>query len=148
MYRVRPCEPDDLPAVIRLSQAWAEERITNGYENVNWTEERLASKLGSYFLVAELGDRIAGYTFGTVKTSGGSSVMATGENYLEIYEVYVDKEIRSAGLGRSLVRALIEKAESEGVTRVTVGSSNTNWRETAQFYEKLGFGMWYFQMIK
>lgn len=148
MYELRLCKLDDLSFILRLSRAWAEERITKGYENVNWTEDKLASKLGNYFWVAELDGVIAGYALGAIKSSGESSVKNLGERYLEIYEVYIDQDHRSSGRGSALVRSLIEKAESEGVTRVTVGSSNTNWRETAAFYEKLGFGMWYFQMIK
>jgi GNAT superfamily N-acetyltransferase len=148
MQKIRVCTPDDIPQVIRLSQQWAEEGVTKGYENVKWTEEKLASRINGYFFVAEQDGGITAYAFGTVKTGGASPVIPQDERYLELYEVYISKAFRGEGLGSELVRALLAKAEGEGVYRATVGSSNRNWREVGDFYERLGFGMWYFQMVK
>ncbi|MEF3305900.1 GNAT family N-acetyltransferase [Paenibacillus sp. GYB003] len=148
MANVRPCTLNDIPQVVRLSNRWAEEGITKGYENVKWTEEKLAAKLSDYFFVAETEDGIVAYTFGAVKTSGGSSVIRPGERYLDIYEVYIAEGHRGGGLGSRLVRALLDQAEAEGIVRATVGSSNKNWRQVAGFYEQLGFDMWYIQMVK
>ncbi|WP_158302086.1 GNAT family N-acetyltransferase [Paenibacillus mesophilus] len=66
----------------------------------------------------------------------------------DIHEVYIEESHRANGLGTQLVRMLLEKAESNGVHRATVGSSNRDWQPAARFYEQLGFGMWYFQMYK
>ncbi|WP_083927302.1 GNAT family N-acetyltransferase [Paenibacillus terrigena] len=55
---------------------------------------------------------------------------------------------RGQGLGKRLIKELISKAEENSVTRVLVGSSNKRWKQTARFYDELGFNMWYVQMYK
>jgi GNAT superfamily N-acetyltransferase len=147
-YRIRECSIHDIPQVIRLSRLWAAEGITQGYENVRWTEEKLAARISEYFCIAEHGQSVVAYAFGKVKTGEGNAVIRQGELYLDIHEVYIEEGHRANGLGTQLVQTLLEKAECNGVHRATVGSSNRDWQPTARFYEQLGFGMWYIQMYK
>lgn len=115
---------------------------------MKWTEEKLASRISEYFCIAEYGQSVVAYAFGKVKMGEGNAVIRQGELYLDIHEVYIEESHRANGLGTQLVRTLLDKAESNGVHRATVGSSNRDWQPAARFYEQLGFGMWYFQMYK
>ncbi|UVI32746.1 GNAT family N-acetyltransferase [Paenibacillus spongiae] len=148
MYTYRIGEQKDLSHIVNLSKRWVAEDITAGYENVQWTEAKLMNRLNEYFYVVEADGRIIGYSFGEVRAGQASPVIPQAESYLEIFEVYIHPDYRSEGLGKKLVGRLMEQAEKNGVTRLLVGSSNRRWKETAMFYEELGFHMWYFQMYK
>ena len=167
----RKCTESDLPQIARLSREWAEEGVTFAYPAAG--EEKLAKYLGDYFWVAmseesgggngeesgkesEKGPgkgsgnesgKVIGYTYGAVKTSQ-YVVFPPGEQYLEIYEVYVHPEYRSGGAGSGLVERIVAEAESHGIRHALVASSNLDWRRTAEFYGRLGFKMWYVQMYR
>jgi GNAT superfamily N-acetyltransferase len=84
-------------------------------------------------------DEVVGYVFGEVRKGKAGPAIPLEEPYLEIFEVYVHPDYRSQGLGKKLIFEMVKKAESNQVHR---------WRETAAFYEALGFNMWYIQMFK
>ncbi|MCQ6557666.1 GNAT family N-acetyltransferase [Paenibacillus mendelii] len=148
MYIYRLAERKDLTEIVELSRKWAEEDITVGYENVQWSEEKLLNRLNEYFYVVAAEGRIVGYSFGEVRSGNAGQIIPPDESYLEIFEVYIHPDHRSEGMGKKLVGHLMEQAEKNQVTRLLVGSSNRRWKETAKFYEELGFSMWYFQMFK
>ena len=159
----RKCTDRDLPQIARLSRGWSEEGVTFAYPAAS--VEHLAKHLGDYFWVAvdegnsgesaaecgeatdgECGSKVIGYTYGAIKTS--PYPVFPGEQYLEIYEVFVHPDWRSGGVGQGLVERIVAEVESHGVRHALVGSSNLDWQRTVQFYEKLGFKMWYVQMYR
>lgn len=148
MYHYRMGRKKDLAQVTDLSISWTEEDLTLGYENVAWTPEKLEKKLNDYFYVVELQDAIVGYAFGEIRQGNAVPVIPQSDAYLEIHEVYIHPQHRSQGIGRQLVTCLIDKACEHQVERALVGSSNRRWKDTAAFYEELGFHMWYIQMYK
>jgi len=145
---IRECIETDLAQVVSLSEQWAKEHITLGYENVSWSVGKLRHRLNGYFFVAEADQKIIGYTFGEIRIGQAQPVIAQDERYIEIFEVYVESSYRSQGVGQQLVEYLQSRGEADGVTRMLVGSSNRNWSDTIRFYEKQGFNMWYVQMYK
>src|SRR5690606_549681 len=131
---------------VALSKAWARENITIGYENVAWTEEKLMARLNHYFYVAVEGQAVVGYAFGEVRKGNAGPVISADQPYLEIFEVYIQPEHRSQGVGKQLWESLTRAAASPNEYRLLLSSSNRNWQDTAHFYEQLGFQMWYVQM--
>lgn len=151
MYTIRPCSENDLEQVLQLSKQWAQEDVTIGYENVKHTVEKLGKFIGDYFQIAAREndpDKVVGFTFGKIKQGAAGPVISAEEPYLEIFEVYVHPEHRGRKLGSLLVKELIAKAESNQISRALVGSSNRRWKDTVDFYEELGFSMWYVQMVR
>ncbi|WP_339838180.1 GNAT family N-acetyltransferase [Paenibacillus sp. FSL R7-0272] len=148
MYHYRKGQTKDLTHIIELSILWQKEYITVGYENVAWTPEKLEKKLNDYFYIVELQGVVIGYAFGEIRCGNAEPVIPQADGYLEIHEVYIHPEHRSKGVGKELVRCLIEKASEHQIERTLVGSSNRKWKDTASFYEELGFHMWYIQMYK
>jgi GNAT superfamily N-acetyltransferase len=148
VYTIKPCSKYDLPRVLELSKLWAAEGITLGYENVQHTMESLEKRLNGYFYVAAVGDEVVGYVFGDVRKGMAAPAIPLEEEYLEIFEIYIHPDHRKQGLGKRLVAEVVQQAESRGIDRALVGSSNQRWAETAAFYEQLGFKMWYIQMFK
>lgn len=147
MYTIRKCKKADLPFVIELSNKWAQEDITIGYEHVQHSVDSLTAKIGDFFFVIEFGEQIVGYTFGEIKTHP-TPVFESSEKYLEIYEIYMDDDHREQGQGRQLLEALMQEAKNHHIHHFLVGSSNKEWQRTVKFYEDLGFKMWYVQMYK
>lgn len=148
MYHYRKGQKEDLTPIIELSMLWQKEDITVGYENVTWTPEKLEKKLNDYFYIVELHGVVIGYAFGEIRCGNAEPVIPQADVYLEIHEVYIRPEHRSKGVGKELVRCLTDKACENQIERALIGSSNRRWKDTASFYEELGFNMWYIQMYK
>jgi ribosomal protein S18 acetylase RimI-like enzyme len=150
-YTIRAAQPDDLHQVVVLTRRWAEEETsTTGHYPVN-AAQQLAQRIGSYFWVAERGEAVIGFVLGSSAGQGSSEwdyqVVAKGESYLEIDQLYVHPQHRSRGVGSRLVERLREEARSRGINQCVVAPSNREWERTIGFYEKLGFRCWYFRMF-
>ncbi|MCL5996588.1 MAG: GNAT family N-acetyltransferase [Chloroflexi bacterium] len=148
MYRYRKGFVSDAPAVLALADQWANEMITIGYEYTERTQAAYEARVNDYLWVAEYRGRVIGYTCGVVKVSGGPGLIAAGERFLDIQEVYLHPDHRDRGVGHQLLQHQMQEAEAHGVTRAIVGSSNKDWRRTVAFYEALGFHMWAVTLYK
>jgi len=73
------------------------------------------------------------------KTVGMGRLVGDGAMIWYIQDVIVLPEYRGAGIGKAIVRRLLEYARSEGIpgTSVTIGLMAARGKEP--FYEKLGF---------
>lgn len=146
MYLIRECQPADLPAIVRLTEIWSEERITHGV--IPTVVAHLETQLGRYFWVAECDEQIVGFAYGNVQTSQGLAVIPAGEQYLVIEEIYVHADHRAQGIGGKLLDRLLDLAESEGIRRSLVHSATKDWQRIVGFYERHGFQVWYMQMYR
>jgi len=99
-----------------------------------WVEASVAAmdEAGHAVLVAELGSTIVGF----VTLSPGSHWSGVAEP--SIGELVVAPEAEGQGIGSALVEAVIERARSEGHTRVSVSTGAANARALG-LYRRLGF---------
>lgn len=127
-----------------LSRAWAAEQSCRGY-----FENGPEAFAGRRFITAREDGRLVGYLFGlSCEEEKGNTVVAQGERYFEIEELYVVPACRSQGVGRALCEALEEALRGE--TRVILLSTATkNWKRILHFYiDELGMSFWSARLFK
>ncbi|MCP5058032.1 MAG: GNAT family N-acetyltransferase [bacterium] len=96
-----------------------------------WWLERLVSAEDSDLpLVAEVDGRAVGLAWGKLST--------TQRDCANVYQMWVDPEVRGQGIGRMLLAAIVDWARTLGVSRLdlTVARPNT---VAVQLYEGSGF---------
>ena len=141
---IRECEPGDLEAVHQLDLDWESEGVTYGFGPSSPDEIRDA--LGPYLLVAVVDDEIIGYSRGEDHVSRDLCVFEEGERHLEIYDLYVRKPYRSAGVGGKLVERMKEIAGRNGIRRFRVHSATKDLDSVLKFYRNHGFETWCMEM--
>ena len=119
---IRQAKLYDVPAMSRIEREsfddpWSADSITKD----------VTAQEGIYVAVALIGDERAGYA--EYRSVAGEA---------QIYNIAVAPEFRRAGVGEALLRHLIEKAEAEGCTLVTLEVRAGN-DAAMQLYKKLGF---------
>jgi len=115
MTLIRDCTPADLPEVVAIER----QSFNHPYPLVVFTRYLRAT-----FLVAELGQHLAGYIIG-VKMGDKTLIVS-----LAVHPLY-----RRRGVGASLVQRLMERLPSS-VTEIQVRPSNA---AALGFYPTLGF---------
>ena len=149
---IRQARPDDLAAVVVLTEQWAREPSTTGHYPFN-SAEQLRQWLGPYFLVAqeEPLSSIVGFLVGRVGEHADGDmiyqVAQEGETYLTLGQLYVHPDYRQRGIGSLLVAGLRSAAQEQGISSIVVLSMNVDWPRTIGFYERQGFRRWYFTMF-
>lgn len=126
--------PSDVATVQNLTSAtgfFSPDEIAVAVELV---EERLAKGLrsGYYFLFAEHGGRVVGYTcFGPIPCTLAS---------FDIYWIAVLPEVQSKGVGRELLKRTERKIADLGGKRIYVETSaRDQYRSTLRFYQRQGY---------
>lgn len=142
---VRRATDGDIDQVRLHQTAWAEEDCTYGYAADS--SENIAQRLGPWFLIAELNQRIVGHVYGTLRVSEGLAVLPAGERYFEIEDMYVQPEHRDEGIGGMLLDRLMTSVRENGVHRFMVYSSTKDSDTITRFYRRHGFRTWYVQMF-
>lgn len=143
---VRVCTYEDLEYIVSLQQQWRTEDITYGF--VPGDKSYLEGKLGKYFYVAELNNKIIGFVYGTVHKSENMAIFNDGELYIEIDDIYVSQSNRDTGLGGLLLEKLLDVAKEDGIERSIIYSSTKNMDSIIKFYKKHDYKTWYIQMYK
>ena len=119
---IRQAKLYDVPAMARI------ERDSFG---APWSAEEITKDVTAggniYVAVAECGEEKAGY---------GEIRMVAGE--AQIYNIAIDPGFRRAGIGEALLRHMIEKAEEDGCSLVTLEVRGGN-EAAMTLYHKLGF---------
>ena len=120
--RIRQAKLYDVPAMARIERdsfgsPWSAEEITKD----------VTAGGNVYVAVAECGEEKAGY---------GEIRMVAGE--AQIYNIAIAPEFRREGIGEALLRHMIEKAEADGCSLVTLKVRGGNEAAMA-LYKKLGF---------
>ncbi len=143
---IRSATLNDLSQVLVLQEQWAAEGITYGF--VPGSIEDLSAALCAIFLVAATEEGIVGFITASTHVSEGMAVIPQGVTYLEIGDVYVIPARRGLGIGRSLVEAVLARAEEQGIEYQLVYSATKDIRRMLAFYEGSGFTSWYIQLYR
>ena len=132
---IRDAGPDDLPAILRITNDAIENTdalwITTPFtleQRRQWFEDRLAQ--GYPVLVAvDPAGAVAGY--------GAYGAFRSFEGYARTAEhsVYVSPDYQRRGIGRSLLRALIDHAKSAGFHVMVAGITADNAASVAMHHE-------------
>ena len=139
-YCIRPGQPEDIPAIVELSEQWAAEASTIG--QVAATAEIVKSWLGGCLWVTDHVGVTVGFAYASVQ-SEEVAVVPNGDRYLKLEELYVRPDHRDHGIGRQLVERIFAEAASQGITHGWVYSSAKEWQRIVSLYERLGFKMWF-----
>lgn len=117
-FRLRPASEHDLDSIVRIEAASF---------SSPWSRASLAAMLPEVFIVLADREQVSGYGLARAVDEEG-----------EIMSVAVDPAVRRLGLGRRLVRRLIDELEARGVQDIwlEVRRSNTAARE---LYGGVGF---------
>ncbi len=132
---IRSAAPDDLPAILRITNDAIENTdalwITTPFtldQRRQWLEDRLAQ--GYPVLVAvDMAGVVAGY--------GSYGSFRSYEGYARTVEhsVYVSPEHQRQGIGRRLLRALIDHAKDAGFHVMVAGITADNAASVAMHHE-------------
>ena len=140
MVTIRAATDADGPVLLALADRlrqgvapWRDEAVVVDAVR-GWVEASVAAmdEAGHAVLVAELGSTVVGF----VTLSPGSHWSGVAEP--SIGELVVAPEAEGQGIGSALVEAVIERARSEGHTRVSVSTGAANARALG-LYRRLGF---------
>lgn len=143
---IKECIYEDLDCIVSLQQQWAKEDITYGF--IPAAKSYLETKLGKYFLVAELDNEIVGFVYGTVNKAGNITVIENGELYIEIDDIYTTLNNRGSNIGTLLLDKILEVAKENGIERSLIYSSTKDMDSIIKFYKKHDYKTWCIQMVK
>lgn len=94
---------------------------------------------GSEAYTVFLAEDAASRPLGVATLSEGACISTLGR-FGTIRELYVTPESRSAGVGRLLIRAVLDHGRRQRWTRVEVGApSASEWPDSLRFYRREGF---------
>ncbi len=135
---IRPCQLQELPLVLSMSDALVAEGCCNGM--VNDTLDMLAKE---NILVAVQGGQIIGYAYGRVdQAPRNMGHMRKGEAVFEIEEVYVTPAHRKEGVGKLLCQALLAQGRAAGCCAAQLFAVNKDYKTLLRFYEQMGMEFW------
>jgi ribosomal protein S18 acetylase RimI-like enzyme len=143
---IRQAVKDDVPAICLQQQRWLEEGSVYGFVPDN--REQVEAALGAYFLLAEAGGEVMGFISGSTHMSSGTAVIAAGESYLEIDNLYIEAKFRRQGVGGELVERLLAQARENGIAHAMLYSAAREIHSVLKFYERHNFQSWYVQMFQ
>ena len=142
--QIRPAKPEDMPALLALSQEWAAEGITYGYSPTG--REAFA---GYRCWVAEADGEVVGYAGGEVDTARRNiEIQQAGERYFELEELYVCPACRGRGVGQLLLARVEEDARREGLAQLMPNAANRDHAPLLRFYLREGMTPHSFRMFK
>ncbi|MBU5439408.1 GNAT family N-acetyltransferase [Tissierella sp. MSJ-40] len=143
---VRECIYEDLDNIISLQHQWHNEEITYGF--IPADKNYLETRLGKYFLVAEVNNEIVGFCYGAIHSADNMPVINNGQLYIEIEDIYISLENRGTGIGSTLLNKILEVAKENGIERSLIYSSTKDLDNIIEFYKKHDYKTWYIQMCK
>jgi len=129
---IRPAEPDEFSKLGDIERSAGELFRDHGMSDIaegSVVPPEFAISFARYgaALVAEVEGNLAGFAFG-----------ASYDVHAHLYEVSVARAFQGKGIGRKLVDAIIEWANSKSFQAITLSTfSDVAWN--APFYETLGF---------
>lgn len=153
MVKIRQAAHADIPAIIEMGRALHAE--SPRFRGDSFSDVKIANRLRQLLgtavtrgeggaLIAEDGDRLVGLMAGYVAEEFfGYDRIATD------YSLYVVPEYRGGTVGVRLIKAFEEWAWKAGATAIQPGiSTEIDADRTRGIYERLGYGMFGYLMIK
>ncbi|SRR5581483_11444012 len=130
--RVRPLEPTDLDAIVRI-----DEKLTGEPRKEYWQQRiELATLRPPWMsLVAETDGRLAGFLFGWV----GESEFGIAERTAWLDLIGVDPPYRGRGVGQALVARFVESARELRAVRTVATLIDLGQGDIREFFFRLGF---------
>ena len=146
--KIRQAQLQDVPALAQMNQTvqqWHHDAQPSRYKPPmdsadlqQWFIERLQDE--SWFgFIAEVDGKPAGYVLCRVDITGDNPYVYPSKT-LHINQISVDASFRRQGIGRALVQAARETAQTQGVSALTLGVHAQNARAQA-FFQTMGFVM-------
>ncbi len=135
---IRPCQPQELPLVLSMSDALVAEGCCNGM--VNDTLDALAKE---HILVAVQDGQIVGYAYGRVaQAQRNMGHVCKDKAVFEIEEIYVKPSHRREGVGKLLCQALLAQGRAGGCHAARLAAVNKEYASLLRFYEEMGMEFW------
>ena len=132
---IRPLKPGDITAVMQLHRelGWNPAFHADG-STLKQRLEALITEESALLLVAELGDRVAGYIHGEIVTY----LLFAGREML-VSELFVMADARGQGVGKALMNAIETEAVKRKCFRICVLNSRERESYKRGFYPALGY---------
>lgn len=139
MIVIRPAEERDLPditsiyaeAVVNSTATWEEEPPSLAEISSTFAARNAAGL--PYFVAENEGGKVVGYA------CGSSFHPQSGWRYSIEDSIYVAGDARRQGVGRRLLKALIDEATARGFRHMIAGISIPGGESSVAFHEALGF---------
>ncbi len=133
----KPVE-EDLPAIEKILSEWTDESEVKKYIERIGGYIKDKTEFNAKYWVAVDNDIIVGIT-GICDVLPKIVEFAKTEKPCELKILYLEKDCRGKGIGRTLLSLVEEKAKDLGFTEI-MGRSAERYRDTAYaFYEKMGY---------
>ncbi len=132
---IRPLKPGDITAVMQLHRelGWNPAFHADG-STLKQRLEALITEESALLLVAELGERVAGYIHGEIVTY----LLFAGREML-VSELFVMADARGQGVGKALMNAIESEAVKRKCFRICVLNSRERESYKRGFYPALGY---------
>ena len=123
-------EPKLAPYFKAINAAWIEQYFKLEEHDLHQLDTPKESILepGGAILFASYGDQIA----------GTCALIKTGEKEFELAKMGVDEKYRGKQIGKTLLKAAVEKAKAMGAIKIWLGSS-TKLQPALRLYEQFDF---------
>lgn len=143
MPLIRLASPKDLDAVATLEQNWVLEDAVVGFE-VNGVDgfANHVTEVDKSIWVAESQSDVVGYVTASIHRSGQLAVVPINETYIEIDDLYMSPEFRSASLGSRMVETVLDFARTQKIKYASVFSASSRVADIMRFYQNQGFEPW------
>jgi N-acetylglutamate synthase-like GNAT family acetyltransferase len=145
-YRIRDATENDRDVIMNLQKKWEVEDITFGYTHSE--KIKIDNSINEYFIVLTIDKNVVGFISGKIKQANDLNIFCENEKYLDIEDLYIEKEYRGMGYGKHLVDAIMKKSNSNGIKRVLVYSATKDVERITKFYKCCGMSSWYVELFK
>ena len=149
IYSIRLASQQDLDAVAALEHNWVLDEPVVGFE-INGIEglSNYVAQNEKSIWIAMSPDKVIGYVTASIHRSSQLAVVPSGQPYIEIDDLYVSPEHRSASLGSKMVETVLEFAREQEIKYASVFSASSKIADIARFYGKQGFEPWGIQFYR
>jgi GNAT superfamily N-acetyltransferase len=143
-FTIRPGHREDAAEAARLWMQSAKEHTAHDqiYATAPGAERvmrrflaDLAGSSHSFLFIAESGDRTVGFISGELREGSPAFRQKT---WASVDDVYVERDYRNLGVGRSLLQSVEAWAKEKGAHGISLQVAAANKRGR-KFYEELGF---------
>jgi ribosomal protein S18 acetylase RimI-like enzyme len=137
---------EHLEEIAQLQQQWADEQITYGL--VAGTPEQIAADLTPYCYVLKDAQQIIGYLMAEVRCDNEYCVFPSGAGFVEVNDLFIAKDYRSRGLGKTLLSQCETDARQNGIQHMLLSSATKDAEAIRGFYISNGYTIWTTQFFK